>query len=114
MGTENQSNQLSVNVTPEALENALAQAIINTALGEKLNDALNKAINTTSSHSAFGHRSLIQQAVDSYLMEVVRAEAVKLIEPRREEIRQKINDHLSQNAIDSVIAKIFETFNRNF
>lgn len=111
MGTE---NQLSVNVTPEALENALAQAIINTALGEKLNDALNKAINTTSSYTTFGHRTLIQQAVDSYLVEVVRAEAIKLIEPMREEIGQKINEHLSQNAIDSVISKIFETFNGNF
>lgn len=116
MVTEDKSKPLPIpiNISPEILEMALAQSIINTSLGDKIKDAMDKSINSTSSNGRFGYRSLIQQGVDEYVVSIVREEAIKLIEPKREEIRQKIAEQLSDVAIDNVITKLFESFNRNF
>lgn len=99
---------LEIKIDSEAVQAQLVSAITNSAIGEQIQKAITKVL-TEYHGSGFGDRkTIIESCVYEALVNVIRDHINQMIDERKDEIRQKISESLTDETLKTITDKVWE------
>ena len=90
--------QIEVKIDQDAVQQQLVQAITDSAIGAAIQAAIAKALTATGSNWN-DRRTIVERAVDDALHAEIRKACTEALESRRVDIKQQINDKLTEEAL---------------
>jgi len=102
---------VKVDISPEKVEQAVINAIVESSIGKQLSEAVTKALSpeahTRKENGKWHVGNAVQAAVTDVVMVEVRKLATQMVHDRKEEIREKILEHLTGEALGNVVSSIW-------
>ena len=104
--------QVELKIDAEAVQAQLVQSIISSSIGVELKKAIDKTL--TEKTGGFYGKTLVERAVEEALLNVIRAEASKLVEAKKDEIRAQIAGRLTDEMLVSMTNAVWGVVDGRF
>jgi len=97
---------IKVNIDAEAMQAQLVKAIAESAIGAHIEKAINEAL---TRGQGYGGKTLVQQAVEGAVFDIIRTIASQEVGKRREEIAAVISEKLTTEALEKLSFSLWDS-----